>query len=245
MGCGSSKATDIVVPMPDKVKSNVNKCDNGIHSEKDKDSLRGSQASLPSSTSDTTRSDRETSAKSTRTEDSGLGELEDENIITENSDPKKIEAVKATDRPVTPELTLEGTKIPRRQSPKERKVSFAQQQEDVRNRVNCLSPLGGVIERPQSRGGLAFDVILCPETGNVKRRPQHLKKLERRGKKTKRRTKEEIENKMKLAEERRKEQQQEIMEKAISSRKERQLKEAQAMDEFARRQIDNSQEMES
>lgn len=64
-------------------------------------------------------------------------------------------------------------------------------------------PVGGVTERPQSRGGMAFDVMLCPETGNVKRRPQHLKKLERR-KKSSRRTKEEIEEKLKNADERRK-----------------------------------------
>lgn len=50
---------------------------------------------------------------------------------------------------------------------------------------------------------MAFDVMLCPETGNVKRRPQHLKKLERR-KKSSRRTKEEIEEKLKNADERRK-----------------------------------------
>ena len=63
--------------------------------------------------------------------------------------------------------------------------------------------MGGVTERPQSRGGMRFDVMLCPETGNVKRRPQHLKKLEKRKKRT-RRTKEEIEEKLKLAEDRRK-----------------------------------------
>ena len=64
--------------------------------------------------------------------------------------------------------------------------------------------MGGVTERPQSRGGMAFDIMLCPETGNVKRRPQHLRKLEKRKKKSTRRTKEEIDEKLKHADERRK-----------------------------------------
>ena len=51
---------------------------------------------------------------------------------------------------------------------------------------------------------MAFDVLLCPETGNVKRRPQHLKKLERRKKKSSRRTREEIDEKLKNADQRRK-----------------------------------------
>lgn len=102
------------------------------------------------------------------------------------------------------ELTIEGTQVPRRKSLKEKRVSFSEKQEEVRNRINALSPTGGVSERPQSRGGMVFDVMLYPETGNVKRRPQHLRKLERRKKKGARRTKEEIQEKLKNAEERRK-----------------------------------------
>lgn len=102
------------------------------------------------------------------------------------------------------ELWIEGQKIPRRKSPKEKRVSFSDKQDEVRIRINSLSPLGGVTERPQSRGGMAFDVMLCPETGNVKRKPTQLKKLEKRRRKTKRRTKEEIQEKLKRAEERRK-----------------------------------------
>lgn len=101
------------------------------------------------------------------------------------------------------ELCIEGTQVTRRKSLKEKRVSFSEKQEEVRNRINALSPLGGVTERPQSRGGMAFDIMLVPETGNVKRRPQHLRSLERRKKKGARRTKEEIEEKLKHAEERR------------------------------------------
>ena len=68
----------------------------------------------------------------------------------------------------------------------------------------CTCARRRVTERPQSRGGMAFDVMLCPETGNVKRRPQHLRKLEKRKKKGTRRTKEEIDEKLKHAEKRRK-----------------------------------------
>lgn len=102
------------------------------------------------------------------------------------------------------ELFIEGSQVPRRKSLKEKRVSFSEKQEEVRNRINSLAPVGGVTERPQSRGGMAFDVMLCPETGNIKRRPQHLKTLERRKKKSSRRTKEEIEEKLKNADERRK-----------------------------------------
>ena len=102
------------------------------------------------------------------------------------------------------ELCIEGNKVQRRKSLKEKRVSFSEKQEEVRNRINALSPLGGVPERPQSRGGIRFDIMLCPETGNVKRRPQHLRKLDKRKKKSSRRTKEEIEEKLKNAEERRK-----------------------------------------
>ena len=102
------------------------------------------------------------------------------------------------------ELCIEGSKVPRRKSLKEKRVSFSEKQEEVRNRINALAPLGGVTERPQSRGGMAFDVMLCPETGNVKRRPQHLRKLEKRKKKSTRITKEEIEEKQRKAEDRRK-----------------------------------------
>lgn len=54
-----------------------------------------------------------------------------------------------------------------------------------------------------SRGGMAFDVMLYPNVGNVKNRPAMLESLEKRKRRSKRRTKEEIDNKMKQASERR------------------------------------------
>lgn len=207
------------------------------------DSLHGSQSSLTSN-SDSARSDRESSAKSTRTMDSGLGEIEDdENIVSERSSPDKQKIALLDQRPPTPELFIEGSQVPRRKSLKEKRVSFSEKQEEVRNRINSLAPVGGVTERPQSRGGMAFDVMLCPETGNVKRRPQHLKKLERRKKKSSRLTKEEIEEKLKHADKRRKEKEQLTKEKAQAMMTRERVK--QALDDFAQRQTNIEQTVSS
>lgn len=97
MGCNASKSSGVVeVQMPKKIQQNPK--DKKLERE---DSLRGSQASLTSG-SDASRSDRENSAKSTRTTDSGVGELGDDNIITENSNPEKIKEAKVEERPETP-----------------------------------------------------------------------------------------------------------------------------------------------
>ena len=112
------------------------------------------------------------------------------------------------------ELVIEGNKVNSRGSAKQHKKKSI----DSNNvSVSNLPPLENKItltNRPQSRlGNLAFDVVLCPETANVKRRPDKLaqlemKSMERRKKKKKRSTKpltlEEWEAKQKQAEERRK-----------------------------------------
>lgn len=123
MGCSASKASQVVVPMPAEVKQNVNLSqeDNKTQElaieaqettarkpiqvkQRSEDSLHGSQCSL-NSNSDSGRSDRESSAKSTRTTDSGLGELEDcPNIISERSARDKQKIVLAEERPPTPGL---------------------------------------------------------------------------------------------------------------------------------------------
>ena len=123
MGCSASKASKVVVPMPTNVKENLNSSPedktpelkitadtktNGkriqVKQQSQGDSLHGSQSSL-SSNSDSARSDRESSAKSTRTMDSGLGELEDdENIVSERSSPDKQKIALLDQRPPTPGL---------------------------------------------------------------------------------------------------------------------------------------------
>jgi len=258
MGCSASKATAVVTasPLPakqdennnerlSKTKSPVERQTSGskiIKIKESEDSLRGSLNSLTSASDSSNKSDRESSAKSTRTTDSGLGELEDDpNIITENTtDSDKLKEVKIDERPSTPDLSIEGTKVPRRKTLKEKRVSFGDREEyeQVKNRINSLAPLGGIIERPESRGGMAFDIVLCPETGNRKRRPHHLKSLEKRKKKSKKLTKEQLEEKMRHAEEKRREHNQHIKEKAqqMISARDRQVK--TALDEFARRQME-------
>ena len=68
------------------------------------DSLHGSQSSL-NSNSDSARSDRESSAKSRRTMDSGLGDFEDdENVVSERSSPDKQKIALLDQRPPTPGL---------------------------------------------------------------------------------------------------------------------------------------------
>lgn len=125
MGCSASKASEVVVPMPTEKKMKENsrssqednksqelkieaeETTTGKHiqvKQRSVDSLHGSQSSL-NSNSDSGRSDRESSAKSTRTTDSGLGELEDDpNIISERSVLEKQKIVLAEDRPPTPGL---------------------------------------------------------------------------------------------------------------------------------------------
>ena len=99
------------------------------------------------------------------------------------------------------DLVLEGVACPRKQSGKERR-RLELQKKNSQSSVPKLPPLenNGLIERPKTRGGMAFDITFCPETGNM--RKAQLPKLERR-KKKKKLTKEELEEKMRKATERR------------------------------------------
>jgi len=257
MGCSASKATPVVTanPLPikqdennnerlSKTKSPAQRQNSGckvIKVKESEDSLRGSMNSLTSTSDSSNKSDRESSAKSTRTTDSGLGELEDDTtIITENTtDSERLKSVKIDERPSTPELSIQGTKVSRRKSIKDKRVSFGDRDEyeEVKNRINSLAPFGGIRERPESRGGMAFDIDLCPETGNRKRRPNHLKSLEKRKKKSKKLTKEQLEEKLCRADKKRMEHNQHIREKAQQmNARDRQVK--MALDEFARRQTE-------
>jgi len=125
MGCSASKASKVVVPMPTNVKENLKsspedktqeleiiaqETTNGRRiqvKQSQGDSLHGSRSSL-NSNSDSARSDRENSAKSTRTMDSGLGELEDdENVVSERSSPEKQKIALLDQRPPTPGLFIQ------------------------------------------------------------------------------------------------------------------------------------------
>ena len=122
MGCSASKASEVVVPMPTKSSPQEENQTKELRIEAEEtttkkpiqvkqrsnDSLHGSQCSL-NSNSDSGRSDRESSARSTRTTDSGLGELEDDpNIITERSSSDKQKIALVEERPPTPgQFTLD------------------------------------------------------------------------------------------------------------------------------------------
>ncbi len=99
------------------------------------------------------------------------------------------------------DFILEGVACPRKQSGKERR-RLELQKKNSESSVPKLPPLpnSSLLERPKTRGGMAFDITFCPETGNLKK--AQLPKLERR-KKKKKLTKEELEEKMRKATERR------------------------------------------
>ena len=115
MGCAASKASKAVAPMPADVKENLKvpppEASAAISTELGEKSTgnviqvvesQGSQCSLRS-TSDSASSNRESSAKSTRTADSGLGELDDDpNIVTEKSTTEEKERASVDERPPTP-----------------------------------------------------------------------------------------------------------------------------------------------
>lgn len=125
MGCSASRSSTAVVPMPTELKARLNspqEANKTLQSQTEdvnanaknpslekkrstaEDSLHGSQCSL-NSTSDSAKSDRESSATSTRTSDSGLGEFEeDSNIISDRSTWEKQKTVLAEERPPTPGL---------------------------------------------------------------------------------------------------------------------------------------------
>ena len=99
------------------------------------------------------------------------------------------------------DLTLEGVPCSRKQSGKEKR-RLELQKRNSESSVPKFPPItnSGLVEQPKTRGGLAFDITFCPETGNMKK--AQLPKLERR-KKRKKLTKEELEEKMRKAAERR------------------------------------------
>jgi len=238
MGCAATKSSNIVEPSPSKKPNSPLQDENNNEVKqravkspkkaKDQDSLRGSKASLRS-TSTASRSDRESSAQSTRTADSGFGGGDNERFISENSTVDEKSRANVDERPVTPELCIEGSQVPRRQSGKDRKKLSS---------LDALPPITGqsLVQRPQSRAGnLAFDITL--DTVNIKKRPGALPKLEKR-KSKKIMTKEELEEKMKRAEERRKNHEQKLVAKSQSLR-EHQLRSAL---EFARTQEEVTEE---
>ena len=118
MGCGSSKTVATVAPSTgdfpttrdsisesEKQKRSVsnNNFDNDILTDRN----NNVNSAIPSDTltnvsDNSSTKPREISASSTRTADSGISELEEEEILTENSNPDRIIEIAALHRPSTP-----------------------------------------------------------------------------------------------------------------------------------------------
>ncbi|KAI8482248.1 PREDICTED: stathmin domain-containing protein 1-like isoform X1 [Branchiostoma belcheri] len=231
MGCGSSKATQVVPASQawDSTGTKTNAKDVREGSSKSRKSRKGSAGKssrvkrLSGSTSSigsldsSSESDREnrlvssaTSKASNKSGDSGLGD-DYAHVITESSNPSAVQQVETERRPKTPDFELTGQAISRTRSGKQRSEDILRQLQQE-----------GLV-RPKTSGGgrsLAFEVQLGPANKLPpvnQLPPPRLAKLERRRKK-KKLTKEELEEKMRKAEERRQRKEQEVREKAIQTR---------------------------
>ncbi len=115
MGCGSSRA--VIVPSDCSIKNSTNSLKENGKNKKKIISVKSSRVSLRSDVNnnnvnsqgvcatdvdESLEKKREISASSSRTADSGISELPDENIITENSNPDRLTDVGASQRPETP-----------------------------------------------------------------------------------------------------------------------------------------------
>jgi hypothetical protein len=111
MGCGSSRA--VIVPSDCNIKNSRNSVKDSLKAigsaknsrgslNSDKNNNVNSQGLSRAELDESLAKKREISASSTRTADSGISELPDENIITENSNPNKLIEVGGSERPGTP-----------------------------------------------------------------------------------------------------------------------------------------------
>lgn len=170
-----------------------------------------------------------TSKASAHTCDSGL-EADYGHIITEESDPALVESIMDGQRPTTPDLTLQGTQITSR-----KRSGKARTDQDIINELKTQ----GLLSKPVAgHSGMAFDVMIAPEFGMLKKPPARLAKLKK--KKTKKRTltKEELEAKLKKAEERRRLKEAEKLEKLNTTAKEKQVHQSlDASEEAQKREV--------
>jgi len=159
-----------------------------------------------------------TSKASAHTCDSGLEADYYGHIITEESDAALQEKALLAERPNTPDLTLNGTQITtRKRSGKQRT------DEDIIDELKSQ----GLLSKPVAgQSGMAFDVMIAPEFGMLKKPPARLAKLKKRKTKKKTLTKEELEAKLRAAEERRRKREAEKIEKLDTVGKEKQVQES-------------------
>lgn len=161
----------------------------------------GSSGSL-----DDGRDDRGGSAGSKKSDDSGLGDLGEYNhgFITENSDPSKVREVEENFREREDlDLAVTGTTLPTRNSAKDK----ARLEESM-----ILQKLReeGLISKPntEKKSGVSFEIVEMNPASHGSKLPAlpplKLAKIEKRRKKKRVLTEEEIQQKLERAEERRK-----------------------------------------
>lgn len=229
MGCKQSKAVKVQpvgsVEMQGKLKACQSETDAGIErdilsagkrqkrgkSSKSRKSM-GSSGSIDDDRS--LNSDRGGSAGSKKSNDSGLGDLGEYNhgFITEYSDPDKVKEVEENFKERDLDLGITGTALPTRNSAKDK----ARLEESM-----ILQKLReeGLISKPSTEksGGVSFDIVeMQPGTSASKLPalpPIKLAKLEKRRKKKRALTEEEIQQKLARAEERRKRKEQARLER--------------------------------
>ena len=116
MGCGSSRSVSTIEPSPvrgrlvkdstSSVKPSKGVPNNNsrisIPTDKNNESESYGHSHSCTNVNNISTKRREISATSTRTADSGISESEDGEILTENSNPSKLNQVRASERPITP-----------------------------------------------------------------------------------------------------------------------------------------------
>lgn len=216
----SSGSTDVEDITPNKNAMAILKKQN---SENSLESLGEDDGSLNRGVSSAT------SKTSAHTFDSGL-EVDCPGMITESSDPAEVERIESQNRPSTPDLSLVGTKIESR-----KKSGGKSKPQTAAAILGELQSQGLLTATPaRAQNGMAFEVMIAPEFGVLKRPPPRLAKLKKRKKKQSELTKEEVEEKLKAAEARRKRKEAKMIARLNTSAKERQVQ--AAMDSFVESQ---------
>ncbi|RDD41326.1 Stathmin-1-A [Trichoplax sp. H2] len=267
MGCGSSRAAkNVVAPAeipqkdtkittfnPKEANHHIN--DNKIekkHRKLSRDSLKDSCGSDKSSCenlknigkgSQTSLNDSSKCVKrgqSAKSNDSGLGDYEDDKqIITEKTELNEKTAKELEIRPSTPELIINGSTFKKHKSAGTKSV--LPEIKRYNSLISTEKPNSNQKQSMPNKGGMAFDIILAPETNNKKRRPNQLPILEKRKLKRKETTKQELEAKQKAAMQRRKHHEEQLIAKATAY-KEREKKVQDALQKFAEKQTKDTQE---
>ncbi|EDV23385.1 uncharacterized protein TRIADDRAFT_57959 [Trichoplax adhaerens] len=251
MGCGSSRAAkNVVAPAeipqkdtkittfnPKEANHHIN--DNKIekkHRKLSRDSLKDSCGSDKSSCENLKNIGK---GSQTSLNDSSKDYEDDKQIITEKTELSEKTAKELEIRPSTPELIINGSTFKKHKSAGTKSV--LPEIKRYNSLISTEKPNSNQKQSMPNKGGMAFDIILAPETNNKKRRPNQLPTLEKSKLKRKETTKQELEAKQKAAMQRRKHHEEQLIAKATAY-KEREKKVQDALQKFAEKQTKDTQE---